>query len=72
LISYCVADLSCGPAHSQSQTSMRFHDHVESNLSSLQTNSGTEPGTTLADKNGVIELGNVPPDVHIHYDTIPH
>ncbi|KAI0276239.1 hypothetical protein BGY98DRAFT_716111 [Russula aff. rugulosa BPL654] len=49
----------------QSQSTVRFPDHViVSNFSpALQSNLGSEPGTTLAEKNSIIDLGNVPPGV---------
>jgi hypothetical protein len=56
-----VAELSCGPTHPQSRVSGRFPGTViVSNLSSAPlSNSDSEPGTTLADKNDIIELGKV-------------
>ena len=60
-----MAELNCGRAHPQSQSTVRFPDHViVSNFSpALQSNLGSEPGTTLAEKNSIIDLGNVPPGV---------
>ena len=55
-----MAKLNHGPGHPQSQPG-RFPSHVVvSNLSRTpHSNSDSEPGTTLADKND-IELGKVP------------
>jgi hypothetical protein len=57
----CAAELKCTPAHPQSQSSGRFPSHViVSNLSSVpRSNSDSEPGITLADKNDIIEMGTV-------------
>ncbi|KAF8495957.1 hypothetical protein F5888DRAFT_1707883 [Russula emetica] len=72
-----TAYVDLGYPSTQSQSSGRFPSHViVSSLSPApQSNSDSEPGTTLADKNDITELTEVLQEIRVSRmssDTIPH